>query len=85
MKNLNKVKISKVLANNLVELREKKGLSVQELATLLGITRQGVYHIESGEKWISMPLIEKVCSIYKVEQHELFQIDPTTIKPKHLT
>lgn len=75
MKSLNKVKISKVLAANLLHLREKNGLSVQELAKLCGISRQGVYHIESGEKWISMPLIEKICSIYKIEQHELFQIN----------
>jgi transcriptional regulator with XRE-family HTH domain len=75
MKSLCRVKISKVLASNLVHLREKNGLSVQDLAKLCGISRQGVYHIESGEKWISMPLIEKICSIYKIEQHELFQVN----------
>lgn len=70
-----KVKISKVLAANLTNLRASSGLSVIEVAKLCGVTRQGIYHLESGEKWISLPLIEKLCSIYNIEQHELFQID----------
>jgi transcriptional regulator with XRE-family HTH domain len=79
-----KLKISKVLASNLIALRECKGLTVIELSKLLGVTRQGVYHLESGEKWISLPMIEKLSSIYKIEQHELF-LPETKIKYQPLT
>lgn len=74
MKKINALKISKVLAHNLVILREKHGLSVSELAKKLEITRQGVYQIEDGEHWISKPLVEKLCKLYKIEEHELFQV-----------
>ncbi len=78
----NFMRISVVLASNLKSLRESKGLSVIELAKLLDSTRQAVYHLESGDKWISMPMIERLCSVYKIEQHELFQIDMKVKKTK---
>lgn len=78
MRNYYKVKISKVLAKNLTQLREDRGLSVIDLANELGVTRQGVYHLESGDKWISLPMVEKISEFYKIEQHEMFQPDLKT-------
>ena len=71
------MKISKVLAHNLVVLREKNRLSVIELAEKCKVTRQAIYHLESGDRWISQPLIEAICKVYKIEEHELFQINTT--------
>lgn len=79
MKKANAVKISKVLAHNLVILRERHKLSVIELADKCKVTRQAIYHLESGDRWISLPLIESLCKVYKIEEHELFQIN-TTLK-----
>lgn len=79
MKSNTTVKISKILAHNLIVLREKHRLSVIELAAKCGVTRQAIYHLESGQRWISQPLIEALCKAYKIEEHELFQIN-TTLK-----
>ncbi len=37
------------LAMKIIELREKKGLSQQQLATLMGTSQQAISRIESGE------------------------------------
>lgn len=79
MRHPNTVKISKILAHNLRILRERHNLSVIELAEKCEVSRQAIYHLESGDQWISMPLIEKLCKVYKIEEHELFQIN-TTLK-----
>lgn len=79
MRHIRTMKISKILAHNLTVLREKNGLSVIELAAKCKVTRQAIYHLESGKQWISLPLIDKICKVYKVEEHELFQIN-TTLK-----
>jgi transcriptional regulator with XRE-family HTH domain len=70
------LKISTLLAHNLKTIRESRGLSVVQLAKELGVTRQGIYQIEDGEHWISSTLLEKLCKFYKIEEHELFQINP---------
>ena len=77
MKQLKTMKISKVLAHNLIVLREKHGLSVAKLAEKCNVTRQAIYQVEAGDNWISLPLIEALCKVYKIEQHELFQINTT--------
>jgi transcriptional regulator with XRE-family HTH domain len=79
MKRNGTVKISKVLAHNLVVLREKHKLSVIDVAKRCNVTRQAIYQVESGDRWISLPLIEALCKTYKIEEHELFQIN-TTLK-----
>lgn len=79
MKIENTVKISKVLAHNLQVLREKNGLSVMDIAKKCDVSRQTIYQLESGDQWISLSLVESLCKFYKIEEHELFQIN-TTLK-----
>lgn len=73
------VKISKVLAHNLQVLRERHKLSVIELADKCKVSRQTIYQLESGDQWISLNLVDSLCKVYKIEEHELFQIN-TTLK-----
>lgn len=80
MKKIKLMKISKILAHNLTILRDKHRLSVIEVAERCKVTRQAIYQVESGNKWISLPLLESLCKLYKVEEHELFQIDTSNIK-----
>ena len=77
MKQFKTMKISKILGHNLKILREKNKLSVIEVASKCKVSRNAIYQVESGEKWISMPLVEALCKVYKVEEHELFQINTT--------
>lgn len=75
----NTVKISKLLSHNITSLRESRKMSVIELAEKCEVTRQAIYKIEAGENWIGLDMIEKLCRVFKIEEHELFQVN-TTIK-----
>lgn len=74
MKNI-LVKITKVLANNIIVFRESKGWSVAELARRVDVSRQTINNIETEKSWITVALIEKIAKEFGVEQHVLFQAD----------
>lgn len=49
------------LAMKIAKLREKKGLSQQQLATLMGTSQQAVSRIESGEyEGFTLKTLEKI-------------------------
>jgi len=49
------------LAMKIVELREKKGLSQQQLAKLMGTSQQAISRIESGEyEGFTLKTLEKI-------------------------
>jgi transcriptional regulator with XRE-family HTH domain len=50
-----------MLAIKIVELREKKGLSQQQLAKLMGTSQQAISRIESGEyEGFTLKTLEKI-------------------------
>jgi DNA-binding XRE family transcriptional regulator len=50
-----------ILAIKIVELREKKGLSQQQLAKLMGTSQQAISRIESGEyEGFTLKTLEKI-------------------------
>lgn len=70
----NTMKISKLFAHNLTVLREKHKMSVIELAEKCNVSRQSIYDLEAG----SLPrprLLEAICKVFKIEEHELFQLN----------
>ena len=49
------------MAMKIVELREKKGLSQQQLAKLMGTSQQAISRIESGEyEGFTLKTLEKI-------------------------
>lgn len=75
MKKIPKKDISKVLALKLKTLRESQNMTVYELSKKCRVSRQTIYNIESGDEWISKKLLNRLCSIYKVDSVYLFQDD----------
>lgn len=76
------VKISKVLAINIKELRESKGLTLNDLGEKIGVSRQAIWNLENENSWITLDKIEKICKFFKIEEHELFQLEKSSKKPK---
>lgn len=61
-------------ANRLVELRRKKGLSQEELADLLGVSRQAVSKWERAEASPDTDNLICLAKIYGVSLDELLDI-----------
>ena len=63
------------LKTNIKQLRQEKGLSQQELAKLVGVTRQTIISIEQGRYIASLPLALKMAKIFNVHVEDLFQME----------
>lgn len=75
MRNISRLKISKVLAHNISKLREERGLTLDQMGKALGVTRQAIWNLENETSWITTDKIEKLSIFFNIEQHELFQVD----------
>jgi putative transcriptional regulator len=62
------------ISNSVYTLRTKKGLTQEELASKLAITRQTVISIEKGNYTPSVLLALKIASIFKVPVEDIFCI-----------
>lgn len=56
----------------IVELREKKGFSQQELAKMLGISNVSLHYYESNQRYVPKNIAEKIADIFEVEVEEIF-------------
>lgn len=57
---------SEVFADRLIKLREKLGVSQQELADCLGVTRQSLSLYEKAARTINIDLLVKIANYFKV-------------------
>ena len=60
--------------NTVYTLRTNKGLTQEELAEKIGITRQTVISIEKGNYTPSALLALKMASVFNVSVEDIFQI-----------
>jgi len=58
--------------NRLRELRELKGLTQEDLAKTLGVTRQTIIAIEKGKYNPSLELAFKIAKFFKVNIEDIF-------------
>ena len=68
------------LGEKLLKLRKKKGLSQEEVADILHVTRQTVSKWETDQ---SMPDFDKVlpiCNLYEISTEELFHDEVSTVR-----
>lgn len=56
---------------NIKRLRICQGLSVQELADKIHVTRQSIYNYESGKQFPNKGVIKKLCKFFNVDVSEL--------------
>lgn len=66
------MKITEVLASNIRALREHRGLTLEELGKMIGVSKQAIWNIENQQSWITLDKIEKLAMFFGIEQHELF-------------
>lgn len=59
--------------NTLKLLRTERGLTQQQLAEALGVSRQTVISIESGKYDPSLPLAFKIAQFLKARIEDIFQ------------
>ena len=64
-------KLIEIFANNLVELRRRKGFSQEELALLAGTDRTYVSSCERKLRNPSLKVIERLSAALEIDAHEL--------------
>ena len=71
--------MSEYISNKVYDLRAKKGLTQEELAEKVGVTRQTVISIEKGNYTPSVYLALKFALAFKVAVEDIFKIsyDPS--------
>lgn len=62
------------ISNSVYILRTKKGLTQEELAQKIGVTRQTIISIEKGNYTPSVHLALKLASVFKVRVEDIFSI-----------
>ncbi|MBO8175622.1 MAG: helix-turn-helix transcriptional regulator [Thermococcus sp.] len=60
------------MRNRLRELREARGLTQEELAKILGVTRQTIIAIEKGKYDPSLRLAFKIARFFEVKIEDIF-------------
>ena len=72
--------IKKQLGTKIKRLRQKRGLTQEQLAEQMGIATRTLSGIEIGENFVTADTLEKVFKVLNVTSSELFAFDH--IKPK---
>lgn len=71
----------KTIGVNLTALREKRGLSQDEAAVYLGVSRPLISYYENAEREIPLPHLEKLADLFGVEVADLMA-DPSSLENK---
>ncbi len=70
----------RIMKNSIRELRKEKKYRQEDLATLLGVTRQTINAIENDKYDPTLLLAFKLARILGTTVDELFEPDPATLK-----
>ncbi|MDA7819277.1 helix-turn-helix transcriptional regulator [bacterium] len=60
------------MKNNLKTLRQEKSISQDELASILGVSRQTINSIETGKFDPSLKLVIKITRFFKTQLESIF-------------
>ena len=60
------------MKNNLKELRQKEGISQDDLASILKVSRQTINSIETGKFYPSLKLVMKMTKHFNVSLEKIF-------------
>jgi putative transcriptional regulator len=66
--------MEKLISNSVYTLRTQKGLTQEELAEKVGVTRQTIIAIEKGNYTPSVLLALKLAKVFKVSIEDIFKI-----------
>ena len=63
----------RALANRIKELRDRKGISQEELAHRAGLSRTGMGFLETGKRWPRLDTLMKVADGLNITVDELLK------------
>ena len=63
------------MKNNIRELRKSKNLRQEDLAEILGVTRQTIIAIENNKYDPTLELAMKISKFFEVSVNEIFQLE----------
>jgi transcriptional regulator with XRE-family HTH domain len=63
----------RALANRIKELRDRKGISQEELAHRAGLSRTGMGFLETGKRWPRLDTLMKVAEGLNITLDELLK------------
>jgi transcriptional regulator with XRE-family HTH domain len=63
----------RALANRIKELRDRKGISQEELAHRAGLSRTGMGFLETGKRWPRLDTLMKVADGLNIPLDELLK------------
>lgn len=66
--------MSEHISNSVYTLRTTKGMTQEELASRVGVTRQTIISIEKGNYGPSVLLALKIAAVFKAPVEEVFRI-----------
>lgn len=64
--------MSALIRNKVHEYRKKFGLTQEQLAKKLGVTRQTIISIEQGKYVASLPLALRIARLFRVRVEDIF-------------
>lgn len=67
MENRKKDKYDVALGRILKEYRIQNGLTLQNVADKMGMSRQMIFHYESGRSPMTVTQVIKICGIYEID------------------
>jgi transcriptional regulator with XRE-family HTH domain len=71
--------VLKYIGGKIREIRNKQGISIEELAGKSDLTKTYLAQMERGEVNFSIKKLEGVCNSLHIELSDLFQLDQTII------
>lgn len=63
------------MLNEVHKYRKQLKLTQEDLAKMVGVTRQTIISIEQGKYIASLPLALKIASIFKIPVEEIFKLE----------
>ena len=60
-----------ILGNKILEIREIKGISQQQLATKAGLSKALITHIETGKRYPSDKALQKIIEALEITEEEI--------------
>lgn len=67
-----------ILGKKILEIREKKGVSQQQLATKAGLSKALITHIETGKRYPSDKDLQKIIEALEISEEEILTEDVKT-------
>lgn len=67
-----------ILGKKILEIREKKGVSQQQLAIKAGLSKALITHIETGKRYPSDKALQKIIEALEISEEEILTEDVKT-------